>query len=94
MDFGKTWQHQRKAFRMALNAHGDGRKKLEESYMNLLGDFIETLKAKREESFVFKDSIANLITCSMYGMVCVNIFSYHFHKKIGCPNCLIYILVC
>ena len=81
MDFGKTWQHQRKAFRMALNVHGDGRKKLEESYMNLLGELVETLKAKKGESFLFKDSIANLITCSMHALVCVNFISCHFQQK-------------
>ena len=78
MYFGKRWQHQRKAFRMGLNSHGEGRKKLQDSYMNVLGVFIETLKAREVESFSFRDSIANLITGSMFGLVSVNFISYHF----------------
>ena len=81
MDFCKRWQHQRKAFRMALNANGDGRKNILDSYMNILSEFIETLKAKKGESFSFRKSIANLITCSMYGLVRINLILYHCREN-------------
>ena len=81
MDSGKRWQHQRKTFKMALISHGDGRKKLQDIYMNVLGEFIESLKAKNGESFSFRNSIANLMTCSMYGAVCVNFMLYHFQQN-------------